>query len=121
EGAEKSAALIRRCETGKVGGYECVVTLSEITTIILREGRQSDLESVLSGMREDFSLVNITPEIAVLSGVLKSRYAAARKGFSLADSLICAAAQIMDLPLVTYDSEFDRVTEVDVRKPDHFC
>lgn len=68
EGAEESAALLRRCESRKIGGYVCVVTLSEITTIILREGRQADLESVLCGMREDFSVVSITPEIAVLSG-----------------------------------------------------
>jgi len=86
------------------------LTVHEIHRINMeREGR--DVAILRSKtIRRDFKIVDVDYEIAVRSAELRSRYR-----IPMADSVIAATAQIHGCPLVSDDSHFQKIEDLNTR------
>ncbi len=89
--------------------------------IFIREGAESRLPEALDFLKNNFMIIDTTQEIAFLAGTIKAKYQTREKGLSHVDSVICASAIIFDCAVITYDSEFNRVSEVEVKRPSDFA
>jgi predicted nucleic acid-binding protein len=119
--AEEVEKLLDRIIAGELTGHISSSTITEIATIFIRENAEKKLPEVLDFLKNNFVLIDTTPEIAFLAGTIKAKYQTREKGLSHVDAVICASAIIFDCAIVTYDSEFDRVTEVEVKRPSDFA
>ena len=93
--AEDVEKLLDKIVSGNLEGYISVSTITEITTFFVREDSESRLPEVIDFLKNNLLILNTTPEIAFLAGT----------------------AIMFDCIIVTYDSEFDRVSEVKVKRP----
>ena len=109
--------LLDKIVSGNLEGYISVSTITEITTFFIREDSQSRLPDVIDFLKNNFLILNTTPEIAFLAGTIKAKYQTREKGLSHVDAIICASAIMFDCIIVTYDSEFDRISEVKINRP----
>ena len=118
--AEEVEKLIEKIIEKKLEGHISASTIAEITTIFIREGAENRLPEVLSFLKNNFLIIDTTEEIAFLAGTLKAKYQTRKKGLSHVDSVICASAILFSCVVITYDSEFDRVSEAEIRKPSYY-
>lgn len=115
--AEEVEKLLDRIVSGNLEGYISVSTITEITTFFVREDSESRLPEVIDFLKNNLFILNTTTEIAFLAGTIKAKYQTREKGLSHVDAIICASAIMFDCIVITYDSEFDRVSEVKVKRP----
>jgi len=88
--------------------YISSINLGEVFYIVLRERGMETAELVESEIIQanNIRIVDVTWERAKLAGVFKSR-----GGISFADCFAAALALEKDVPLITGDKEFQRVTD----------
>lgn len=112
--------LLERIVSGEINGYISSSTITEITTVFIRENAENRLPEVLDFLKNNFLIIDTTPEIAFLAGTIKAKYQTREKGLSHVDAVICASAIMFGCAIITYDSEFDRISEVEVKRPSAF-
>jgi predicted nucleic acid-binding protein len=118
--ADEVEKLLDKIVSGELTGYISSSTITEITTIFIRENAESKLPEALDFLKNNFLVIDTTQEIAFLAGTIKAKYQTREKGLSHVDAVICASAIIFDCTIITYDSELDRVSEVEVKRPSSF-
>lgn len=104
----------------EIEGFVSTVTISEIVTICIREEKEALIPTLLEFIHQNFTTVDTTSDIAVLSGYFKAKYSKGKKTLSHADSVILACAFIYGCALTTYDPEFEGIKEVEILKADEF-
>lgn len=120
EGADNVKGLLIKIASGKQTGFISVVTLSEIVTICIRREKEYLIPTILEFTHQQFKIIDITSEIAILSGHFKAKYSKGQRNLSHADSMILACSFMYGCTLLTYDPEFDDVGEVEVMTPERF-
>ncbi|KAB2942085.1 MAG: tRNA(fMet)-specific endonuclease VapC [Candidatus Methanoperedens nitroreducens] len=115
--ADEVEKLLNKIVSGELEGHISSSTITEITTIFIRENAENKIPEVLDFLKNSFLIIDTTPEIAFLAGTIKAKYQTREKGLSHVDAVICASAILFDCTIVTYDSEFDRVSEVIIKRP----
>lgn len=118
--ADEVGKLLDKILSGELEGYISSGTITEITTIFIRESAENTIPDVLEFLKNNFRIIDTTTEIAFLAGTIKAKYQTREKGLSHVDAIICASAIIFDCAIITYDSEFERVSEAEVHKPPDF-
>jgi|GEM_PF-1714432 len=117
---EASFALLNAVGNHDVVGYLSSLTIGELVTIFDRRKKFVELERILALIAGVFVIVPVSTEIAILAGHLKASYTTKQSSLSFADSIIAAGSLIYNLPLVTYDREFDKIKEIHKRTPEDF-
>ena len=120
KGANDVDRILSLIENRDIDAYISVLTTSELITILSRKSNIETIWKCLGYLFEHFHVISITPDIAIPAGFLKTKYTSSKKGFSYIDGIIVSTAQILDATVVTYDSEFDRIEEIAVMKPEEF-
>ena len=107
KGREKEAELLENLsQKGKL--LFSVVTITEI-----RVGITKNSQKVISGLKDIFIPIDITPEIAELAGEFKQKYK-----LDIADMLIAASAATTNSTLVTYNRKHFPMPQVSLYKPE---
>lgn len=119
EGNETIVKFFEAIEQKEIAGFLSAVSLSEIVTIFSRREKIEELENVLEWLIRTFTIISVTPELSILSGYIKSKYSTAKSPLSFADSVIAASSLIYNATLVTYDSEFDKIKEIEIKTAEH--
>jgi len=105
-------------EEKEITGYLSTVSVSELVTIFGRRKQYVYLDNILPWLSRTFEVVSVSTEIAILAGHLKARYASAKSPLSFADSVIAASSVLYDTSLMTFDSEFNKIKELEISLPD---
>ncbi len=105
-------------EEKEITGFLSTVSVSELVTIFGRRKQYVDLDHILPWLSRTFEIVSVSTEIAILAGHLKARYASAKSPLSFADSIIAASSILYDTSLITFDSEFNKIKELEIGLPD---
>lgn len=106
KGREKEAELLE--ELSKQGKLLfSVVTITEI-----RVGLTKNPQKVISGLKDIFIPIDISPKVAELAGEFKQKYK-----LDIADMLIAASAVITNSTLVTYNQKHFPMPQVSLYKP----
>ena len=120
KGAEDANRIFSLVENGGIDAYIPVLTTSELIVILSRKSGIETIWKCLGYLFEHFHVISVTLDIAIPAGFLKTKYASSKKRFFYIDGIIVSTAQILDATVVTYDSEFDRIEEIAVMKPEEF-
>ncbi len=115
---ESVLKVLRLIEDKEITGYLSTVSVSELVTIFGRRKQYVDLDNILPWLSRTFEIVSVSTEIAILAGHLKARYASAKSPLSFADSIIAASSILYDTSLITFDSEFNKIKELEISLPD---
>ena len=94
------------------------VDTNVLLKVFLSEEEYVDLDNILPWLSRTFEIVSVSTEIAILAGHLKARYASAKSPLSFADSIIAASSILYDASLITFDSEFNKIKELEISLPD---
>jgi len=117
-GADGVAEIFDRIEKRKDTAAIPATVLTELFAILAKRNLArlaAEIEEFI--VATGIEIVPVSRDMAVLAGFLKAKYASAKKGFSYNDAIILALAIEYDGKICTYDSEFDRVTEVTIFQP----
>ncbi len=112
--------IIKLVMTGKITGFITSASIVELTTTFIRKNKEQALAELMELLNQNFIILNMTPDTAILAGGLKAKYQKFTKGFSHVDAVISASAIIHNCIVLTYDTEFDRVVEIQKQKPKEF-
>ncbi|MEK7581695.1 MAG: type II toxin-antitoxin system VapC family toxin [Patescibacteria group bacterium] len=105
KGREKEAELLEDLsKQGKL--LFSVVTITEV-----RVGLTISPQKIISGLKDIFIPIDITPKIAELAGEFKQKY-----NLDIADMLIAASAAITNSTLVTYNRKHFPMPQVSLYK-----
>lgn len=118
QGFQSVLKVLNLIEEKEITGYLSTVTVSELVTIFGRKKQYVDLDNLLPWLSKNFEIVSVSTEIAILGGHLKARYASAKSPLSFADSIIAASSILYDTALITFDSEFNKIKELEICLPD---
>ncbi len=105
-GEEKARTAVTYWATTRRSILISTVTITEILAFPAQTPRET--EEVIQFLR-DFGLINFDRTIAECAGALRRRYA-----ITFADACIAATAISRQLPLVTRDKGFRKITELTV-------
>jgi predicted nucleic acid-binding protein len=111
EGWETVQKILRTIEKGDLDAAISIITLTEVYSKYLHEGRIDLAKSRVQELRYAVYLkkIEVDDKIAVKAGELKGKYS-----LPLADSIIAATAFYSGRIIISCDSDFRKVTEVRV-------
>ena len=104
----------------EIVGFITASSIVELTTIFVRKNKEQVLVELMELLNQNFIILNTTQDTAILAGGLKAKYQKFTKGFSHVDAIIAASAIMHNCTVLTYDTEFNRVVEVQKKKPKEF-
>ncbi len=104
----------------EVVGFITSASIVELTTIFVRKNKEQVLAELIELLNQNFIVLNTTQDTAILAGGLKAKYQKFTKGFSHVDAVISASAIMHNCMVLTYDTEFNRVVEIQKKKPKEF-
>ena len=112
--------LFMSIKTGKLQAFISAITISEIFSVFSKSGEAKKAVETMVSLKEiGLKTVDVNEEIAKNGGVFKSKYSTAKKGFSYADAIILSTGLFTKSDAVlTYDSEFSRISEIKILKPE---
>ncbi len=115
---EKMRTIVRIIDSTDLHAYSSVLTLTEVLVMPLRQGDQRLVrayrEILLAG--DDYQLIAITPEIAVMAADIRARY-----GLGTPDSLhVASAVSTQCDAMLTNDRDMKRIKEFSILLLDDF-
>ena len=112
EGWETVQKIVRTIENGEVDGAISVITLTEVYSKYLHEGRIDIAKARVEELKYAVYLekIEMDDKIAVKAGEFKGKYS-----LLLADSIISATAFYTGRTIVSGDTDFKKVSEVQVK------
>ncbi len=120
-GAESVEKILDLITKKRIAGIISAAVLAEIFAILYKTNALDRAIEILDYLRNiGVIFADVNTEIAILSGIFKGKYSTARKGFSYGDGIVLATAFIYSGCVLTYDSEFDRITDVEILTPEKF-
>ncbi|MGA1820099.1 MAG: PIN domain-containing protein [Thermoplasmatota archaeon] len=110
--------IISMIKDGRSEGIISTVNLAEFHRAIMRAFSESKADLYISWIRESgLSIVDLDEEIALLASLKKQHYAKARSPFAWGDAFCLATAlKFKCETILTSDSEFDKIAEIEVLK-----
>jgi len=118
DGSDRIDGLLNKIRNQSESAIMPSTVLTELFAILTKRNlKEIAIEIEEHLIDSGVEVIPVNRDMAVLAGFLKAKYATAQKGFSYNDAIILALAIEYDASICTYDSEFDRVTEVEVKTP----
>lgn len=115
-GSELGAALQRRyLEAPGVQILTAAISLGEISAKLSAEGSEESISPAVSSIRRASAVLDLTGELAVEAGILRTQLRRRSKGASLADGIVLATARRNGARLVSEDRAFSGEPDVSSR------
>lgn len=91
--------------------YTSMVSLAEVTNWALKENRE--VASLINTIKQLSNVIELDEDITVLAGKLNFERKKINKKWGMLDSFILASGSIYGLKILTKDSDFRDLTEVE--------
>jgi len=89
--------------------YTCAVTLAEVISKTVREGR--DCETAYEVITSNSSVIDVDEELSKKTGVLHTEMRKTKRNFGLADAYVLAIARKNNSKILTGDIHFKDIEE----------
>lgn len=96
----------------KNDSYTSIVTLAEVTNWALKESR--DAEFLVKAIKQLSNIIELDEDMAVLAGKLNFERKKSNKKWGMLDSFILASGSIYGLKILTKDSDFKDLSDVEI-------
>ena len=96
----------------KNDSYTSIVTLAEVTNWALKESR--DAEFLVKAIKQLSNIIELDEDMAVLAGKLNFERKKSNKKWGMLDSFILASGSIYGLKILTKDSDFKDLSDVEM-------
>lgn len=94
--------------------YTSIVSIAEIVNWCIRNGL--DKEYYIKVVEKNSLVLNLKKEIVILAGIMNYEQKKGIKNWEMLDSLICATSRVYKLKLLTGDSHFKHLEDVEFLK-----
>ncbi len=102
--------------SGEARGYMSTVNIAEFHRAVTRLTNEEKADTLVKWIVEsEIRVIPVTTEIACQASIMKEKYASAKDPFAWGDAFCLATALEMHADVVvTIDTEFNKVDEVDI-------
>ncbi len=116
QGSEVGAALQRRhLDAPGVQVLTAAISLGELSAKLSSQGSEDSISPTVSSIRRASAVLDLTGELAVEAGMLRTRLRKRSKAASLADGIVLATARQNGARLVSNDRAFTGEPDVSSR------
>jgi predicted nucleic acid-binding protein len=113
QGSAEGATLQRRhLDAPGVQVLTAVISLGELSVKLSSQGSPDSISPAVNSIRRSSVVLDLTPELAVEAGVLRTRLRKHSKTASLADGIVLATARRNGAQLISNDRAFTGETDV---------
>ncbi|MCI4325635.1 MAG: PIN domain-containing protein [Thermoplasmata archaeon] len=115
-GSPEGAALQRRyLDSEGTDVLTAAISLGEISAKLSSDGAEESIPATINSVRRASAIVDLTGELAVEAGVLRTRLRKRSKSASLADAIVLATARQNGARLISIDRAFAGEPDVSSR------
>jgi|YelNatPaOPRAMG01_1025707.scaffolds.fasta_scaffold02674_5 predicted nucleic acid-binding protein len=94
--------------------FTSIISLAEIVDWCLKNGLKEKAKKYVEIIERTSTILNITKEIAILAGEINQERKKKVKGWGMIDSMILATATFYKLKVLTGDSHFKDIDNVEI-------
>jgi predicted nucleic acid-binding protein len=108
----KSESGIRAAKIIETGtGYISILTLAEVKNWCIKERLNASL--IISKVKNSLQILNISEDVAEYAGEIRQEQRLNDPNFGLVDAIIYATARLYGLKVLTKDSQFEGLADVE--------
>ncbi|MBI4009760.1 MAG: PIN domain-containing protein [Candidatus Aenigmarchaeota archaeon] len=112
QGTEKSKKVENVLKTEE--NFTSIVTFAEIVNWCLKNNIQDKIKGYIEGIKNGSTILELNEPIAIIAGKLNYERKKIVKNWGMIDSIILATAQIYNLKVLTKDSQFKDLSNVEI-------
>ena len=94
--------------------YTCIVTIAEVVNWCLKNDLENKIYEYAEGIINGSTILDLNMQIVTVAGKLNYERKKTVKNWGMIDSLILAASQIYNLKVLTKDSQFKDLLDVEL-------
>ncbi len=94
--------------------FTSIVTFPEIVNWCLKNNIQDKIKTYIEGIKNGSTILELNEPIAIVAGKLNYERKKIVKNWGMIDSIILATAQIYNLNVLTKDSQFKDLSNVEI-------
>jgi predicted nucleic acid-binding protein len=112
QGAEKSKRVEDILKTEE--NFTGIITFAEVVNWCLKNNIQDKIKDYIEGIKNGSTILGLNEPIAILAGKINYERKRIEKDRGMMDSIILATAQIYNLKVLTKDSQFKDLPNVEI-------
>ena len=112
QGAEKSKRVEDILKTEE--NFTGIITFAEVVNWCLKNNIQDKIKDYIEGIKNGSTILGLNEPIVILAGKINYERKRIEKDWGMMDSIILATAQIYNLKVLTKDSQFNDLSNVEI-------
>jgi predicted nucleic acid-binding protein len=112
QGAEKSKRVEDILKTEE--NFTSIITFAEVVNWCLKNNIQDKIKDYIEGIKNGSTILGLNEPIVILAGKINYERKRIEKDWGMMDSIILATAQIYNLKVLTKDSQFKDLPNVEI-------
>jgi|YelNatPaOPRAMG01_1025707.scaffolds.fasta_scaffold05032_4 predicted nucleic acid-binding protein len=112
QGAEKSKRVEDILKTEE--NFTGIITFAEVVNWCLKNNIQDKIKDYIEGIKNGSTILGLNEPIVILAGKINYERKRIEKDWGMMDSIILATAQIYNLKVLTKDSQFKDLPNVEI-------
>jgi len=112
QGTEKSKKVEDILKTEE--NFTSIVTLAEVVNWCFKNNIQDKIKDYIEGIKNGSTILGLNEPIVILAGKINYERKRIEKNWGIMDSIILATAQIYNLKVLTKDSQFKDLPNVEI-------
>lgn len=112
KGSEKGKQVGKILESEE--NFTSIVTFAEVTNWSLRNNLEGKINSYINGIRKGSETIDLDEKMMILAGRLNYERKKSAKEWGMMDSFILATSLLYDLKILTKDSQFEDLDNVEI-------